>query len=201
VGGFWFYYNYPKASAKITKAILIWLIVSLFIGYIYNPFLSPVHSTNEFSTLTGQLLLKPSMGTRNDSICISLQLKEYPQIVFQYRNPSCETISAESFIEGVQIGDTLSINVSKNDISNKAKYIYFTDLVYHSKNYFTSEAKKDESEDYTFFWTFILVTVFIILAVYLILDQTGTIDRIKAKYFTETRTELTSLKDFNEFPD
>jgi len=32
----WFYHNYPKAAAKATKAIIIWLTASIIIGFVID---------------------------------------------------------------------------------------------------------------------------------------------------------------------
>jgi hypothetical protein len=29
----WFFHNYPKAAARLTKALMIWLVVSIIIGF------------------------------------------------------------------------------------------------------------------------------------------------------------------------
>ena len=166
VGGWWFQRNYPKASEKNTKWLLIWIIVSLFLGAIYNTFIAPVQERKNITTIKGSLLSKPTKGDNNDSICISLKIKEYPEKIFQYKSSTCKSLDTEEFIKNVKIGDTLLFKISKKRIAINDDSIAFLSLTYDNKDYFTSRTESFEKESHNFFWTFILVLAFVILIIY-----------------------------------
>lgn len=201
IGGWWFQRNYPKASEKITKWMFIYIVVPIFIGSAYFTFVAPVIEGRKFTTIKGSLLSKPTKGHYKDSNCISLKVKEYPEKIFHFKSSTCEILNTEEFIKDVKIGDTILLEVSKKAISINDENISFQSLSYDNKDYFTSKTESFEKESHNFFWTFILILAFIILIIYLVLDLTGVLDKMKAKYFTDSKKELTTIEDFTEFPE
>lgn len=201
MSGWYLYHIYPKTSAKLTKALLIFLLISVLLGYLMNIF-SKKLTEDQKSTIHGHLISRELNDNAKATIpCLLLKLQEYPKQNFIYQDKYCRGLDKENFKTLVSIGDTVTIRIPKASLNNTNSDINILHLS-SKKTIFLSQVSIDkEWQDENQLKTVALIIVIAVLLLYVILDLTGVIDRIKTRYFTETKTELTSLRDFNEFPD
>jgi len=195
--GWWIYTNYPKHARKVTKGILIWLIVCTAVGITYEYY---------FSNKSKQVILRGHLSSfdtdlkiENRATCFSITLKEYPEIILEYNNSDCYDSISILFKSQIQIGEFVALTVNKNELKGN-KRIQFANLIYKNK-----ETKKSQQTDETdfkkIFWIFFFVVAFGVIILYVILETTGILDKLKTKFYTEPPKPLTSPKDFNEFPE
>jgi hypothetical protein len=201
MSGWWLYRNYPKTSAKATKALFIFLFISVLIGYLINTF-SKNLTEDQISIIHGHLTSQQlSNHSEATTPCLLLKLQEYPKISFIYRDKYCRGFDKGNFTNTVSIGDTITLHVPKSNLDNETGNINILQLS-SKETVFLSEVSRNEVlKEENYVKTVVLIIAIVFLLSYLILDITGVIDKIKSKYFTETKTELTSIRDFNEFPD
>lgn len=203
---YWFHHNYPKASAKLTKAGLILLFISLLIGYLINSVFSKLADA-EIAKLQGHITSWDfDSNSEKNPICLSMKLQEYPQTNFVFQDKYCRGLDKEGFKNTVSIGDIVMVEASKESMNSKPSNINI--LYLNSKGtVFLSQDKIEEAYKENFFLMKTLSIIGIgILLLYAVLDLTGIIDKLR-NWLSKTQSSIVNYherptsRDFNELGD
>lgn len=198
----WFYYNYPKTAAKLTKFFFVILIVSLTVGFFINNKSAPV-DPSKFSTLRGTLKSKPEPCSGSDNKECLILLNEFPHQKFRFGKYASHLSATNQFLASAAASDSVFIEVY-DFLANRTNSTYDifglknTTVEYFTSTNFLEEQKESES----LFWLF-LVAAIVLLTVYALLEFTGKIDQF-AKWFDKGQTSLADYRkvpqprDFNE---
>jgi hypothetical protein len=191
----WFYHNYPKTAAKLTKFFFVILIISLTVGFLINNKSAPV-DPNKFSTLRGTLKSKPETCNGSDNKECLILLNEFPNQQFRFGEYASRLSATNDFLTSARVGDSVFIEVYDFLANRTNSNFDLFGLKSTTNEYFTSkDFLEDQKESKSLFWLFLTVAL-VILAIYAVLEFTGKID-LFTKWFEKSQT---SLADYRKFP-